>query len=32
MSTETKNNATLKHIIKNLMKGMYMPMHQEYGG
>lgn len=32
MSTELKNNTTSKHIIKNMMKGMCMPVHQEYGG
>ncbi len=29
MSTELKNNTTSKHIIKNMMKGMCMPVHQE---
>ena len=32
MSTETKNNATRKHIIKNMMKDICMPVHQEYRG
>ncbi len=32
MSTETKNNATHKHIIKNMMKTICMPVHKEYCG
>ncbi len=32
MSTELKNNATIKYIIKNMMKHICMPVHQEYFG
>lgn len=32
MKAELKNNLIKKHTIKNMMKDICMPMHQEYCG